>query len=114
MNRFFLWRWLSYLEAPLISLLLLGVVIPIALPIYLQSLDIHYWLKLAINALPLVGYVCFAIGYAPLKHNRMLAWFDDPLGRRPQEKKAGLGITMAMALGMVTQFISVVVLAFIA
>ncbi|WP_417760808.1 hypothetical protein [Shewanella sp.] len=109
-----LWRWLSYIEAPLISLLLLVIVIPIALPSYLLSLTINYWSALAINALPLAGYITFAVVYSPVHHNRILAWIDDPLGRRPHEKKAGLGIAMAMSLATITQFISLVVLAFIA
>ena len=105
-------RFARYFEAPLISLLLLGVIIPIGLPCYLLSLDINYWTRLALDAAPWLLYLLLPLFYT-VKWNHFLAWLDDPFGRRPDEKKAGLGIAIAVHLGLVTQFISVIVLAII-
>lgn len=105
-------RLVRYFEAPLISILLLVVIIPIALPLYLLSLDVNYWAMLALDAAPWLLYLLLPIFYS-VKWNSFLAWLDDPFGRRSDQPKTGLGIAIAVYLAIVTQLISVIVLAFV-
>ncbi|KFZ37896.1 hypothetical protein HR45_08625 [Shewanella mangrovi] len=97
-------------EAPFWYLLLFGLLIPIGLPLWLNQFALSYWQLIALNALPLLLYLLLAVSYRPLKHNRLLAWLDDPFKQQTDAKKAGMGIAIALTLGIGAQSISVIAL----
>ncbi|QSX34182.1 hypothetical protein JYB87_02735 [Shewanella avicenniae] len=95
-------------EAPLWYLVLLGLVIPLGLPIGLNQFAVDYWLSVAITALPMLIYLGLMLSYRPNKHNRVLAWLDDPFNQGVNKQKAGLGVAIAITVGLAAQTLSLI------